>query len=1084
MAFPVSDNKAVSPTRTIFALPAIEFHSTPVDTLKELIRMAYPEHYVPSRFATSTAIREKLEPFLDGSSERSIWKRGDKPKSDTVAQEVSFCDSESENSYENDNSTQSDVAEDFEEGDSDSSAYGDTSRKSKRSRWQARRMKSYWAASKATGSNALTKTGIRAPAYARFPESDRTSQKPGDDTNRARSRYGRPKAIPRARKSVPIPVQDAEKRRINAANKMPNFTPTSLQNEDTGAWDQVPFLQPEKVVRQNVLKYRLPEVITYLQSEDGTWANRAYGHGSPPLFPRLQRRADGNPYLQNYINKIEAGHRPVVTPSPSNRQFLPAIPSRTVLGTAKPKQRRKRERSESVEQVAQLKRRFNRSRASTVSTSEDEDGQPTSEPNREDETESSDKLRRTIRFNINPKFAALANRKEPRDGQDLDEIQMLDFFEPRASSDIDKIPNPGLVTLPLSFWVDDAPVNGESRQPPAVARDETPGLIGIDRVALWEQEDGRKMLSRRTKAAGFAWINHTVDAMEPSFDTKTIKLKWDASAAFGIENLPYQDLSDCEDIEIGETQAPAKSPKLIAKKKTPLGPKKFCTRRLTAWPTDFDGVLDSVDSVRKLDVQLAPRLNKGHGRSFDGTMTTEKEGRLLTAIIVITTLAGGLNETVDWVLVHNLFPKFSPNYIRKAWGRLMRNQKVFIQTLTSDFQEAFISAYETGEVPPINYDNLVGYDWAFIADWAYDNVYLRDRHARLPSTGKELRKMWDIEEQESGVDRAREMFFDPKAANYKRMDGISATARTNPSYSLPTPMNADDIQIDEVTLARSWIKAVILTPQEDYDARVAKEKILHLGESLVDEVRQALVDEKVIMHANKGRAAPGRSHVPTDALFSSLRKHGSEQRFAEAVEFKKFLDSEFLNGKPCVRSNYVANEGTIMCITNLQAHGRITLKGVDVPMNKMGLTGGGYETRKMPKETFRFEMDIYPTHTYLFNADIVPLQILEFLEPPKGGESGEIPIWYGVTGNLIPAYWRRILVGLFSVTSFRSGASVASLEKTLRPALEEWEIWRLMEWGVTVGLVSRIDESHEGWKTEEWWWAVVGRFCVTNDEMK
>jgi len=248
-----------------------------------------------------------------------------------------------------------------------------------------------------------------------------------------------------------------------------------------------------------------------------------------------------------------------------------------------------------------------------------------------------------------------------------------------------------------------------------------------------------------------------------------------------------------------------------------------------------------------------------------------------------------------------------------------------------------------------------------------------------------------------------------------------------------------------------------------------------VDDGLIREVRQSLVDDKIIKHQNNGRAAPGRAYEPTEVFFTALRTYITEEQFAQAVAFKKFLDAEFASGKECVRSDYLANEGTLLCVTNLQAYGRIQFKAVDVPMNKFGLADGGYETKGIPKEKYRFEMDIYPTSSYLFDEEIPELR--EYVKPPRGGENGEIPLWYGIQEELIPEMWKTVLVAVAGTTSLRAGGTVASLESTFRPALEAWEIWRVMEWGVKVGLMKRVDESCEGWMMGEWWWAIVGRFC-------
>jgi hypothetical protein len=1122
--FPIRENDSMAPTRSIISLATSDLGSNSLQKLQELIQMAYPKVYVPSKFAPPRATVEKLQAFFDGTlileDAKPSKKRQDYNRLATMSREDLTRIIEYDYNTEDDYSVHSeDTIEDLDDNEGDSDSYNeDGQRRDRRSdprvrQSQAQRMKSYWAASKAAGSNVLMKVDGYIPIdIGSSPSSKSLSHSPGEDRPErpSRSRFGRPKAKPRAWKGGPIPVHERERRRIIQANKLLNYAPACLPNPETGAWDQVSLhVTPLRGKRSRVLKYQLPEPITYLQSENGAWDTRAYGHGAPPVFVRPARRADGNPALQAYIKRISKGHRPILYPQ-KNRLFLPAAASKIILGTGirkksgEPKKRSKSEMSnvsasEDEDEDRQLKPNpQTKKRKSTLIPPEGEEIEPTPKRRRIRFTESRPEPR--LGDDVDPDFHTSSVLQPPanttprvtrnvmRGGQELDEIQMLSFFEPRSFSEIDNSPNPGLLSLPTSFWagrsISTAP--GADHSATVAAHNPTPGLKGFEKVAAWEQGPGSEMLARRTKAAGYGWINHTVDAMESSFDTETIKLKWVDNANFKIEDLPYDKLADIGDIEeAGSAEATARPNVQIAQplKKVQRRPKKarvHRSRRLTAWHTDFDGVLNQTDPLLKeLDVQVAPKTNTQYNRALDGTMSGQEEVRFLVAVMVITTLTGGVGEAIDWVLVNMLFPNYSNNYLRRVWGRMFKTQKTFIEGLTAEFQKAFLSAYETDELPKIDYENLAGYEWAKVIDWAVKKIYRRNRDAEvlLPISRKEVKKIWNLKEQDSGAHNTRETYFNPSTAIYKRMDAISAIARTLPAEPVPGPMNADDIEIDEVTLARSWIKALVFTPQDEYDIEVAQEKMIQLGEVLVAEVRKALIEEKVIMHPNKGRPTPGRIYEPTETFNSALRKHINEKHFAQAVECKKFLDAEFSRGVECVRSEYTANEGTVMCITNLQAHGRITLKGVNVPMNKFGLTGGGYETRKMPKNTFIFNMDIYPTASYLFDEEIPALQMLEFLEPPRGGEAGEIPLWYGITDNLIPDLWKRALVAVSGVTALRAGASVASLERTLRPALEEWEIWRLMKWGTEVGLVKRIDESHEGWTMGEWWWLIVGRFC-------
>ncbi len=104
-------------------------------------------------------------------------------------------------------------------------------------------------------------------------------------------------------------------------------------------------------------------------------------------------------------------------------------------------------------------------------------------------------------------------------------------------------------------------------------------------------------------------------------------------------------------------------------------------------------------------------------------MPQADEQKLMTAVVVIRILTGGLNRNIDWVLVADLFkPEYEQRFLQTSWPRIMQKNRLHVDKLERDFQEAFIEAYENNVVPPIDYDNLLEYDWAWLVEWAQENL--------------------------------------------------------------------------------------------------------------------------------------------------------------------------------------------------------------------------------------------------------------------------------------------------------------------------------------------------------------------------
>lgn len=935
------------------------------------------------------------------------------------------------------------------------------------------------------------------------------------------SPFGAPK-----RMRMPLTEEERERRATSMARKLQCWDTalSFLPNTETGAWDQTPG-RVRKIHRKPIRRYELPEPITFMQSEDGAWSLRPFGHGVKPIYARPSRRADGNPFLPNYLKRLENGFRPVLMPT-KNRLFLPAAPGKRLLED--PTSYTPLSSIEDVESGSRPTRRSRR--ALRVSLDPDFDESLDSDFRISKIT---GKPVRPYRRGYEPVSKGARSRGDDtanyrtRNSQDIDQIHLLNSLEPKKISPAKgRLSNPGLYSLPTGFGLglsqttddelskpDDAESNLRLHKeiPPSfslsdilddAATETVPPIVSdIDQVAIWEQGIGSELLCSGTLIPNYRWVNHTVRSLRGASDMQHIKIAWDNDRSFDMTTLPYTELDEVEEASLFDIpptpqyRVPRSSLKPASQDARDLRElhRGWTTRRLTALSSDLAGLGDSPEKVAKeLGAQIALPATISRTRHGDSNMTEAEDARLIVGVCVLRTLTGGLDQNIDWILVSTLFKTFSMNFLTKRWTALFQKKRVVIEKLMVDFQEAFLPAYKNGEVPPLDYDNLVAYDWNWLVDWAMKNLdmTLGTKSIELPDTRERLDKLYHVKEQ--NIDNTRqEGYFSLTYPVYKRMELASSVGNVLSTIQKPEAKCADDVKIDTLTLVKSWVRAAALTPDEVWDPQVMKKMFKALNDprhedrkgndpatkKLVDEAAEILKAEKVIMQKNKGRATPDRSYEPTDIFFSGLRKHVTVQQFIEAAQFKDFLDQEFSRGAPCVRSDYMANEGTLMCVTHLQAHGRIRLKPIGNPMNKFGLGEGSYETRKIPKEKFRFDMDIYPTAKYLYDADNEILHHVRHTEPPRGSKLGELPVWYGVGGRLIVPLWQRVLVAFASIIALRAGSPIEALKKIFKPTLEEWEIWRLLEWGTEHGLFDRLHTMVGGWTTGEWWWLIVGWCC-------
>jgi hypothetical protein len=998
------------------------------------------------------------------------------------------------------------VDEDLESMDGDAYQPLEESTSQKRKRL----MRERWTKIKVTGGNALVATGPATHAA----EGLNTLQEQQVPSN--------------VSKKLKIALSAQESRAVKAARKEQCWETFAafLPNIETGAWDQRP-VRVRKIHRKPVRRQELPEPVTFMQAGDGTWSFRPFGHGVKPIYSRPSRTAHGTPQSPHYVKRIETGFRPVLIPT-KQRSYISALPTKnglkeTISNTSLAS-------DEDSEAASKTKRPRHRERSRSATPDDEYQEQDvriskvTGKPVR--------RYRRDFEQLLS--FSS-PSRRRTRLSEKSTEVQVLNFPEPKKiMPSKGRLYNSGLDSLPASFGlrlsklgdrqaykVSDT-VDSESNQklreeiplrfslrdilaevPPAGGTDPSEPRIRleIDAIAMWEQGPRSELLRSGSLSPEYRWVNHTTSSLDGTFDTQNVELNWSDDRSFDMLTLPYAELDDSEDGPLlsapppPQYRIPRGSLKPASQNARDLRElhKGWTTRRLTALPTDLAGLGESPEQVAKeLGAQIVTPASMLRTRHGDSNMSAKDEARLIMGVCVLRTLTGGLDQNIDWVLVSTLFNSYSMNSLSKRWTALYQKKRVVIEKLVMDFQEAFLLAYQKDELPPIDYDNLVAYDWGSLVDWAMKKVdmALGSKTIDLPDTRERLDKMYHV--RENNFENARqEGFFSLTNPVYKRMELASSVPNTLPAIMLPEHKCANDIKIDTLTLVKSWVRAAALTPDEVWDPYIIKRMFKSLNDPLredkkgndpgvkrlVEDAAEILKNEKVLMQKNRGRITPDRSYEPTDVFFSGLRKHVTVQQFVEAAKFKRYLDEEFSSGTDCVRSDYMANEGTLMCVTHLQAHGRIRMKAVGVPMDKFGLMDGNYETRKIPKEKFRFDMDIYPTAKYVYDSDNEVLQRLRDCEPPRGSELGELPVWYGIGDELITSLWHRVLVAFTGTIALRAGCPIGSLKSIFKPTLEEWEIWRLLEWGLSVGLFERLHELVGGWTAGEWWWLIVGWYC-------
>ena len=462
----------------------------------------------------------------------------------------------------------------------------------------------------------------------------------------------------------------------------------------------------------------------------------------------------------------------------------------------------------------------------------------------------------------------------------------------------------------------------------------------------------------------------------------------------------------------------------------------------------------------------------------------KNEKRLLVAVIVIRTIAGGLDKIIDWVLVAKVFhPEFDEMFLHSVWPSIRQKHKLQAEKIVSDFQEMFPKAYEERAVPPLDFDHLEDYPWAKLVDWTMDKIDFSMRSdLELPATRSELDKIFVLKD---ACTVSMAPFFDPgylQCTLNKRRAVLSKQAFVCPIVAKSNRVS----EVDESTdfeIVKSYVRANIVTPEATYNAQAAHDKFLRFDKDVVSRAVKELTTTKVLAGQKGNRLIPGRNYDLTKSSIDTLSKNPSAQTLQRAAVFKRYLDRQLKDGRSVTFSNICKNEHAVV-ILNLLAHNRIKVRPFNPPRNKWGLLVKNgvvsYEGRQMDKKKLLFAVEIRASDTYVEGNPLLPLP--EAPRPhlvPDGNGQGtkRIPFWYDIHDEVVPVLWDMCRAAVLGLVMLRPGIEASEIVRSLEPVLGAYDVGLVTGWLKDVGAVEEVVHGI-GWQTMEWWW-----LCVDENEI-
>lgn len=480
-------------------------------------------------------------------------------------------------------------------------------------------------------------------------------------------------------------------------------------------------------------------------------------------------------------------------------------------------------------------------------------------------------------------------------------------------------------------------------------------------------------------------------------------------------------------------------------------------------------------------VSLEPGTERIYGIGFRGPRKArifgfDNEKRLLVSVVVVRTIAGGLEQRIDWVLVAKIFhPEYDEMFIHSLWPVLRTKNKLRIEKLTSDFQNIFPKAYEERAVPPIDFDHLDDYPWNQLMDWTMENMGLQTHsNLELPTARSDFDKLFSLKDS-SEVSFAP--FFDSAHDNSVAKRRIIQSKQAFVCPIIAEGPKAEEGEPTTMDIIKSFVRANIMTPEKTYNPARAFARLSSFENPLVSRAVKELMSARILVGQKENRLAPGRNYKLSKSCLDILQKKPSPETLQRAAAFKRSLDHQLRNQGSIVFDNLNGNEHAVVLL-NLFAHGRITLRPHNPPMNRFGfLSKDGnvnYETRKMDRTCLHFAIRISATDTYIAGNPLLPLPDAPATHLGQHATEKRIPFWYDIHDKLIPELWDLARAAVLAQILFRPGIRKEEIARRVSPTLGMWELELVLGFLRDAG-VGGLVKGGDGWSVREWWWLALDR---------
>ncbi|KAJ0117582.1 hypothetical protein J7T55_001780 [Diaporthe amygdali] len=610
-------------------------------------------------------------------------------------------------------------------------------------------------------------------------------------------------------------------------------------------------------------------------------------------------------------------------------------------------------------------------------------------------------------------------------------------------------------------------------------------VTSVDGCMSWELSDQGHRSMSGTIAPDYVFICFTsspaVSNMAPCIP------EWRDSNNWTLDSIPYERL-------VGDEEEAAKSSETAEPygitpntergvRRGPGRPRKYPPSVREGPPRKYVRKQPKDESIRELKLQREltayPREPGEYFRQKgqeDPEVDWKAEDTRIAAYVAVSTLLGGINKAMDWGIMMRIFPDSKLSNLRKFWATIKKEREGFIQNLTAKFQEDFLEAYENGDLPAIDFNKALEYDWLRLVKWTLALVVREgiDLPPNMPQFDEEL----ELVPVERGEFDWRDSYYHWQRSVFNKFQDAAAEPASTVLDKQEKMEDADS------TIARSWVRALCCTDSDKYTPLSIKKKFLTLARGgqrseqeisdLLEQTIRDLEHRRIAIKQKSQALATGRPYKLNEHFLRTLDRFSNEDKFSVAAGFKIKMDEAFRKGK-AVEIPWRTEDGMVIAAFNLQAYGRVRIEPIKKLNVPFGFKPGFYESRKFPKSYYRFDLQVTPTSRYMYNEEIEILwKATDDSVIPGGGEDGILPMWCDFFGKPDRLRWFKMLSAVLFVLGCRGAMTDEFAAQALRPCIEIFEVEMIRKWALEMGIVREITEGCSAVSVSEWWWLICG----------